>query len=113
MSTVLVILRMALGDTRAQPVRFLVLLGTIGAIHEFARAFRLFRLVPAERIVVVMLGLANQPHRPAFFTSVHLPQSWFTLQLIGPWSLLTMSRKVPKLLAPRWLRTPWKMSRIS
>jgi len=53
----LVVLIMALGGTRAQLVRVLVLLGTHGAIHEFARAFRLFRLVPAERIVVVMLGL--------------------------------------------------------
>jgi len=66
-STVLVILRMALVETRAQPVLVLVLLGTIGAIHEFARAFRLLRLVPAERIVVVMLGLREPTTQAGVF----------------------------------------------
>merc|ERR1719426_75113 len=64
---VLVVLVFALGGTRAQPVLVLVLLGTIGAIHEFARAFRLLRLVPAERIVVVMLGLREPTTQAGVF----------------------------------------------
>jgi len=63
----LVVLIVALGGTRAQLVRVLVLLGTHGAIHEFARAFRLFRLVPAERIVVVMLGLREPTAQAGVF----------------------------------------------
>merc|ERR1719460_2903201 len=61
------VLVFALGGTRAQPVLVLVLLGTIGAIHEFARAFRLLRLVPAERIVVVMLGLREPTTQAGVF----------------------------------------------
>merc|ERR1719478_2017890 len=57
----------ALVETRLQPERVLVLLGTHGAIHEFARAFRLFRLVPAERIIVAMLGLSEPTAQAGVF----------------------------------------------
>merc|ERR1712051_542642 len=63
----LVSLRFALGEARVQPVGVLVLLGTHGAIHEFARAFRLCCLVPAERIVAFMLGLPKPTTQAGVF----------------------------------------------